>query len=82
MTPLQVRQAQYAAVAGCRRCRRSRTLRLGTLPKRWQRVPFSQIPFRCPDCGERVEDIKVQVFRGGRFHEVWVWKRPLDEDGL
>jgi hypothetical protein len=82
MTPMEVRQQGYAAVASCRPCQRSRTLRLALLPARFQRRPFSEIPLRCMECGERVEEIHVQVFRGGRFVEIWRWIRPLDADGL
>ncbi|RYG88278.1 MAG: hypothetical protein EON59_04960 [Alphaproteobacteria bacterium] len=82
MTPLEVRQAGFSAEVGCDRCRRRRTLRLALIPDRWQRRPFSEVPLRCMDCGERAHEVIVQVQRGGRFEEHWRWTRPLDQDGL
>ncbi|RZJ45929.1 MAG: hypothetical protein EON87_06250 [Brevundimonas sp.] len=82
MTPLEVRQARFIAEVGCDRCKRRRTLRLALLPDNWQRRPFSEVPLRCKDCGERAYEVIVQVQHGGRFVEQWRWTRPLDPDGL
>lgn len=74
MTPAQIRADHtLTASAGCGRCLRSRTLRLGVLPARLQRTDLPYIPFRCRDCGELADSFKVQRWAGGRFQDVWLW---------
>jgi predicted RNA-binding protein with PUA domain len=71
MTPREVRTALWSAEAYCKLCRRSRTLRLGTLPARYQDTNLAAIPFRCADCGERAEKVHVNKPCSGRLETVW-----------
>ncbi|ADK99562.1 hypothetical protein [Brevundimonas subvibrioides] len=74
MTPQDVRadHTLRAAIA-CGRCNRSRSLRVGAIPRRWQDTDLGRIPFRCFECGERPNRIQVERGTGPRHETVWAW---------
>jgi hypothetical protein len=74
MTPREIRADHtLTALASCGRCMRLRTLRLGTIPARWQDTALPDIPFRCGTCGERSDGYSVDRWVGGSFRTVWRW---------
>lgn len=75
MTPLEVREDHPLMKSiDCRHCTRTRMLRVGAIPRRWQAIEMGLIPFRCGDCGEPPDRIQVERGWGPQYERVWEWR--------